>query len=49
MVSIFSEDKDVQLDISKVEESAKKTEEKTCSCDFRLYPWDKPNYLPTEH
>jgi ferritin-like metal-binding protein YciE len=28
VVSIFSEDKDVQLDISKVEESAKETEEK---------------------
>ena len=42
VVSIFSEDKDVQLDISKVEESAKETEEKATKI-MKTYLGEKPD------
>ena len=42
VVSIFSEDKDVQLDISKVEESAKETEEKATKI-METYLGEKPD------
>jgi len=39
---IFSEDKDVQLDINKVEESAKETEEKATNI-MKIYLGEKPD------
>jgi ferritin-like metal-binding protein YciE len=42
VVSIFSEDKDVQLDISKVEESAKETEEKAVQI-MKTYLGEEPD------
>ena len=46
VVSIFSEDKDVKLDISKVEESAKETEEKATKI-MKTYLGEKPE--PQKH
>ena len=42
VASIFSEDKDVQLDINKVEESAKETEEKATNI-MKIYLGEKPD------
>ena len=42
VVSIFSEDKDVKLDISKVEESAKETEEKATKI-MKTYLGEEPD------
>ncbi|TVP41916.1 hypothetical protein [Candidatus Nitrosocosmicus arcticus] len=42
VVSIFSEDKDVQLDINKVEESAKETEEKVTQI-MKTYLGEEPD------
>lgn len=42
VVSIFSEDKDVQLDINKVEESAKETEEKATQI-MKTYLGEEPD------
>lgn len=42
VVSIFSEDKDIQLDISKVEESAKETEEKAAQI-MKTYLGEEPD------
>jgi hypothetical protein len=41
-VSIFSEDKDIRLDISKVEESAKETEEKAAEI-MKTYLGEEPD------
>ena len=42
VASIFSEDKDVQLDLNKVEESAKETEEKATNI-MKIYLGEKPD------
>jgi ferritin-like metal-binding protein YciE len=42
VINIFSEDKDVKLDISKVEESAKETEEKASKI-MKTYLGEKPD------
>ncbi len=42
VASIFSEDKDVQLDINKVKESAKETEEKATNI-MKIYLGEKPD------
>ena len=42
VASIFSDDKDVQLDINKVEESAKETEEKATNI-MKIYLGEKPD------
>ncbi|CAN5817803.1 hypothetical protein BH23THE1_BH23THE1_22800 [soil metagenome] len=42
VVSIFSEDKDIRLDISKVEESAKETEEKAAQI-MKTYLGEEPD------
>jgi ferritin-like metal-binding protein YciE len=42
VASIFSEDKDVQLNINKVEESAKETEEKATNI-MKIYLGEKPD------